>query len=64
MVYLAICGLRFGALISGPLVAVALIEVALLKHPGAWSSVLWSRIVLITTLEMGYLIVEEFFAIF
>jgi hypothetical protein len=45
-------------------VAVALIEVALLKHPGAWSSVLWSRIVLITTLEMGYLIVEEFFAIF
>jgi hypothetical protein len=52
----AICGLRFRAAIIGPLVAVALIEAAILKHTGAWSSAFWSTIVLITTLEIGYLI--------
>lgn len=52
----AICGLRFKVAIIGPLLLVALIEVAILKHVGAWSSAFWSTIVLMTTPEIGYLI--------
>jgi hypothetical protein len=44
---------RFQVLI--PLIAVAFVEVAFLKHTGM-GSVLWSAIVLITALEIGYLI--------
>jgi len=51
-----ICGLWFGATIIGPLLAVALIEVAILKHIGEWSSAFWLTIVLITMLELGYFI--------
>jgi ABC-type glycerol-3-phosphate transport system permease component len=51
-----ICGFRFRATIIVPLLAVALIEVSILKHIGEWSSAFWLTIVLITTLEMGYLI--------
>jgi hypothetical protein len=51
-----ICGLWFRATILGPLLVVALIEVAILKHTGGWSSAFWSTIVLITALETGYLI--------
>jgi hypothetical protein len=51
-----ICGLWFRATIIVPLLAAALIEVAILNNTGGWSSAFWSTIVLITTLEMGYLI--------
>jgi hypothetical protein len=43
-----ICGLWFRATIIVPLLAVALIEVAILKHIGEWSSAFWLTIVLIT----------------
>ena len=51
-----ICGLWFRTTIIVPLLAVALIEVAILNNTGGWASAFWSTIVLITTLEMGYLI--------
>jgi len=44
---------RFQVLI--PLIAMALVEVEILKQTGM-GSVLWSAIVLITVLEIGYLI--------
>ena len=51
----AICGVRFRIQIFIPLIAVALIEAVLLKLTGGWS-VFWSTIVLICSLEMGYLV--------
>ena len=51
-----ICGLWFRVAIIVPLLAVALIEAAILKHIAEWSSAFWLTIVLITMLEMGYLI--------
>jgi len=50
------CGLWFRIQILIPLIAIAFIEVAILKQTSMWSSVFWSAITLITSLEMGYLI--------
>lgn len=52
----AICGLRFRVQILVPLIAIAIIEVAVLKPGGMWSSEFWSAVGLITLLEIGYLI--------
>jgi len=51
----AICGVRFRVHVLIPLIAVAFVEVAVLKQTGM-GSVVWSAIVLITVLEIGYLI--------
>ena len=50
------CGLWFKIQILIPLIAIAFIEVVILKQTGIWSLVFWSAITLITSLEMGYLI--------
>jgi hypothetical protein len=52
-----ICGFWFRAPILGLLMAVAFTEeVVVLKHTPTWSSALWSAILLISTLEVGYMI--------
>ena len=51
----AICGVRFRVHVLIPLIAMAFVEVAILKQTGM-GSVVWSAIVLITVLEIGYLI--------
>lgn len=51
----AICGVWFRFHVLIPLIAMAFVEVAILKQTGI-GSVLWSAIALITSLEMGYLI--------
>lgn len=52
----AISGAWFKVQVLIPLVAIVFIELAILKHSRMLSSVLWSAIVLIGTLETGYLI--------
>lgn len=52
----AIFGLRFRVKILIPLIAVAIVEALILKHDGTWWSALWSVVVLIVSLEIGYLI--------
>jgi hypothetical protein len=58
----AICGLWFRVAILAPLVAVAFIEeVVIPKHSPTWSSAFWwsafwSTLLLVATLEVGYLI--------
>jgi hypothetical protein len=52
----SICGLRFRFQILVPLIAIVMIEVALLKHGGMWSSKFWSTVELMAALEVGYLI--------
>ena len=51
----AICGVRFRVHVLVPLIAMAFVEVAILKQTGM-GSVVWSAIVLIIVLEIGYLI--------
>ena len=51
----AICGMWFRVKILIPLIAFACVEVALLKHTGAWWSVLWYAVTLIVAVEIGYL---------
>lgn len=51
----AICGVRFRIQIFIPLIAIALVEVVLLRQSGV-GSVFWSAVVLICSLEMGYLV--------
>ena len=52
----AICGVWFRVYILIPLIAMAFVEAAILKQAEMWSSVPWSSLVLITLLEIGYLI--------
>jgi hypothetical protein len=52
----AICGVRFKVQIFVPLIAIGLVEVVLLRQVGMGWSVLWSAIILICSLEMGYLV--------
>ena len=53
----AICGFWFRVSILAPLVAVAFIEeVVIPKHSPTWSSAFWSTLLLVATLEVGYLI--------
>ena len=52
----AICGLWFRVQIFIPLVAVACVEVAVLRQTGVWTSVIWSAVALIISMEVGYLI--------
>jgi hypothetical protein len=52
----AICGLRFRVRILIPLITVAIVEVAALMHTRTWAPAFWSAIVLISSLEIGYLI--------
>lgn len=52
----AIFGFRFRVQILIPLIAVAIVEALILKHNGTWSLALWSVVVLIVSLEIGYLI--------
>jgi hypothetical protein len=51
-----ICGLRFRFHILVPLITIAIMEVAVLKLGGMWSSKFWSTVELIVALEIGYLI--------
>jgi len=51
-----VCGLRFRVLILIPLAVIAFIEVALFKQSGIGLSSIWSAIMLIVLLEIGYLI--------
>ena len=52
-----ICGLWFRVSILAPLVAVAFIEeVVIPMHSLTWSSAFWSALLLVVTLEVGYLI--------
>ena len=51
-----VCGLWFRVLILIPLGVVAFIEVALFKQSGMGLSSIWSAIMLIVLLEIGYLI--------
>ena len=51
----AICGVRFRFYVLIPLIGMAFVEVAFLKQ-SRMGSVVWSAIVLITMLEMDYLI--------
>lgn len=51
-----ICGLRFRFQILVPLIAIVMIEVAVLKLGAMWSSKFWSAVELIAALEIGYLI--------
>jgi hypothetical protein len=57
-----ICGLWFRISILAPLVAVAFVEEVMIpKHSSTWSvafwwSAFWSVLLLVATLEMGYLI--------
>ena len=52
----ALCGVWFRVQIFIPLIAVAAVEVAIIKLAGTGWSVLWSAIALICSLEVGYLI--------
>jgi hypothetical protein len=52
----ASCGLWFRVKILVPLIAIAFVEVAILKQTGIWSSVILSAIALISSIEIGYLI--------
>lgn len=51
-----ICGLRFRVEILVPLIATAIIEVAVFKPGGMWSSHFWSAVELITLLEIGFFV--------
>lgn len=51
-----ICGIRFRFYILVPLMAIAIIEVAVLRHGGVRSLRFWSALELIVALEIGYLI--------
>jgi hypothetical protein len=51
------CGLWFRVQILIPLVALAFIEVTILKHTSVrYTRILWSAIVLMCSVEIGYLI--------
>lgn len=52
----AACGIWFRIQIVIALIAIAFVEVAALREVGMGSSVLWSAIVSIISLEIGYLI--------
>jgi len=52
----ALCGVWFKVQIFIPLIAVAALEVVIIKLAGTGWSVLWSAIALIFSLEVGYLI--------
>jgi len=52
----ASCGLWFRVKILVPLIAIALVEVAILKQTGVRRSVILSAIALISSVEIGYLI--------
>jgi hypothetical protein len=52
----ALCGLWFRLQILVPLIAAAVIEAVLLKGTGTGCSALWTAIVLICTVEIGYLL--------
>jgi hypothetical protein len=54
-----ICGVRFRIQIFIPLIAIVLVEVSLLRLSGV-GSVFWSAVVLICSLEMGYLVGSAF----
>jgi hypothetical protein len=58
-----VCGVRFRIQIFIPLVAVVLVEVILLRQSGV-GSVFWSAVVLICSLEMGYLVGSAFSTLF
>jgi hypothetical protein len=58
-----VCGVRFKIQIFIPLIAIVLVEVILLRQSGV-GSVLWSAVVLICSLEMGYLIGSAFSTLF
>jgi hypothetical protein len=50
-------GIRYRVMILFPLIAVAIIEAALIGIPhGTWISGLWVSVVLIACIEIGYLI--------
>jgi hypothetical protein len=51
-----ICGLRFRVQIFIPLMAVAFGEVALFKWSQTWPSTFWLALILVLSLEMGYLV--------
>jgi hypothetical protein len=51
-----ICGLRYRFYILVPLIAIATIEVTILRHGGVRSLRFWSALELIVALEIGYLI--------
>jgi hypothetical protein len=52
----AICGRWFRVGILIPLLAIAIFEVVAFMPIATWLSAIWSTIVLITSLELGYLI--------
>jgi hypothetical protein len=52
----AICGLRFRVQILIPLITFTCIEVAILEHAGTWWTFFGLEILLITGVEVGYLI--------
>jgi uncharacterized membrane protein len=52
----ATCGLWFKVQILIPLIAIAFVEVAIVKQTEMWPSAIWSAIVMICSIEMGYLI--------
>jgi len=52
----ALCGLWFRVKILIPLIALAIVEVAVFKSAGTWSSMFWLALALIVTVEMSYLI--------
>jgi hypothetical protein len=52
----AICGVWFKVQILIPLIGITVVEAAILKQTGMWSSVFLSWVMLIAFLEMGYLI--------
>ncbi|MGC2079428.1 MAG: hypothetical protein WA728_26090 [Xanthobacteraceae bacterium] len=51
----ALCGMSFKVQVLAPLIAVAFVETAILKHAGTWPSVFWLAVMLIVATEMGYL---------
>lgn len=52
----AICGLRFRVQILIPLIAFTCIEVGILEHAGTWWSLWWLELLMITVIEVGYLV--------
>jgi len=52
----AICGAWLRVQILIPLIAIAIVEIVILWHGGITSSVFWSTIVLVSSLEISYLL--------
>jgi hypothetical protein len=50
------CGALFRVTILIPLIAMACVEMAILKMTGLWPSPIWSAFVLIVLIDTGYLI--------